>query len=133
MSTLDRVQSWYLSQCDSVWEQQHGVKVETLDNPGWQVAIDLAGTRWAGRPFEPQQTDASEHDWCRCWVDGAVFHAAAGPCNLDQALQVFLDWVGADDEPALRGVSVDEWLRERWLERSRLAAAEADSDEGTAP
>jgi hypothetical protein len=125
-TTLERIQAWYLSQCDDTWERSHGVQVRTDDGPGWQVAIDLAGTRWAGRDFEPRQSDASEHDWMRCWVDGAVFHAAAGPCSLDDALAIFLEWVGADDDPVPRGTQVDEWLRARWQERMALSDDEGE-------
>jgi hypothetical protein len=128
-SALDRLQGWYLSQCDSEWEHDNGVVVESLDNPGWQIRVDLAGTRWAGRPFDVQQHDRGEHDWLRCWVDATQWHAAAGPCNLEEAVNVFLEWVGADDSPAPRGDAVEDWLRQRWMERQSLASQASEESE----
>jgi hypothetical protein len=127
-SALDRLQAWFLGQCDNQWEDVNGVHIESLDNPGWQVRVDLDGTRWAGRPFEVQQYDRSEHDWLRCWVTGTQWHAAAGPCNLDEAIGVFLEWVGADNTPAPRGAAVDDWLRQRWAERQELGSGGEEHD-----
>jgi hypothetical protein len=127
-SALDRLQAWYLSQCDDEWEQHHVVRIESLDNPGWQLQVDLGGTRWAGREFAPVHHDATDHDWLRCWVNDNRWHAAAGPCNLEDAIAVFLDWVGAADGPAPRGTQVDAWLRQRWIERHALAQRATEED-----
>ncbi|MFT5930929.1 MAG: hypothetical protein ACI93G_000001, partial [Hyphomonas sp.] len=35
---------WYQSQCDGDWEHSFGLKIESLDNPGWSVHVDLEGT-----------------------------------------------------------------------------------------
>ena len=40
MSEITWIEQWYQRQCDGNWEHQHGIKVETLDNPGWHVEID---------------------------------------------------------------------------------------------
>jgi Immunity protein 53 len=50
MNRLDNIswlEDWYETQCDGDWEHQHGLKIDTLDNPGWQVQIDLDGTRFS--------------------------------------------------------------------------------------
>ena len=44
MDTLAWIENWYQSQCHGDWEHDYGIKIETLDNPGWRVVIDLAGT-----------------------------------------------------------------------------------------
>lgn len=49
---LDRLQSWYAQQCDDVWEHSHGIKIDTSDNPGWIVEIDLTGTECLGHTFQ---------------------------------------------------------------------------------
>lgn len=127
-SALDQLQAWFLAQCDSQWEQANGVHIDSIDNPGWQVRIDLAGTRWAGREFDVRQHDRSEHDWLRCWVDGSQWHAAAGACNLDEAIGIFLQWADCDSAAALRGEAVDDWLRQRWAERQQLSSQGEDHD-----
>ena len=44
MDSIQWLQSWYQEQCDNDWEHQYGIKIDSLDNPGWVVTIDLAGT-----------------------------------------------------------------------------------------
>ncbi|GHB54781.1 hypothetical protein GCM10010331_48120 [Streptomyces xanthochromogenes] len=34
-NVLDRLQSWYSAQCNGDWEHEWGIKIDTLDNPGW--------------------------------------------------------------------------------------------------
>lgn len=36
--------NWYVRECDDDWEHSYGVKIDTLDNPGWTIAIDLRET-----------------------------------------------------------------------------------------
>lgn len=42
------ITEWYLSHCDGDWEHQRGIKIDTLDNPGWSVVIDLIDTELQG-------------------------------------------------------------------------------------
>jgi len=41
------LQQWYLQQCDGDWEHGYGLHIGTLDNPGWTVDVNLAGTRYS--------------------------------------------------------------------------------------
>lgn len=36
VSALER---WYASQCDDNWEHSYGIRIDTLDNPGWRIAF----------------------------------------------------------------------------------------------
>ena len=45
------LQNWFKSQCDGDWEHEYGVKIETVDNPGWYVVINLTGTECEGCAF----------------------------------------------------------------------------------
>lgn len=89
---LSGLLDWYARQCDGDWEHQYGVSIETLDNPGWQMRIDVHGTALAGRAFERAETHRTEDDWLVCWVEGEQFRAACGSRNLDEALDTFLGW-----------------------------------------
>ena len=91
--TLTWLQAWYAMQCDGDWEHGYGVRIETLDNPGWSVRIELDGTEWAATPLDRTETHRSEHDWLIIWKDGPEFHAATGPLNLGEALHAFRLWV----------------------------------------
>lgn len=93
---LDRLCSWYQSQCDGQWEHEWGVEIGTVDNPGWRVKINLQGTDLESSTFEEYE-DKYDHEssWLRCWKEGGAFHAACGPSRLEDALSVFLSWAEA--------------------------------------
>lgn len=96
MRELQALQAWYLAQCDGDWEHQCGVKVETLDNPGWIADIDLAETALEGRPLS-EVLNPHEHDveWLRCWCENDRFRIACGPTGLADGIRIFLEWAGA--------------------------------------
>jgi hypothetical protein len=48
---LSDLSRWYAHHCDGEWEHHHDIAIETTDNPGWWVKIDLAGTELEGRAF----------------------------------------------------------------------------------
>lgn len=93
MREIEELQAWYLAQCDGEWEHQFGVRIETLDNPGWIAAIDLARTDLEERPFsEVKRGSEHETNWIRCWREEKQFKIACGPLQLADSLQVFLSW-----------------------------------------
>lgn len=112
---LTFLETWYAQQCDTDWEHQFGVKIETLDNPGWSIEIDIDETSWAGRLAESRRVERSEVDWYDVWCDGLKWYAACGPQNLTEVLELFRHFVGGpvednrlrvspeypDDEPRL--------------------------------
>ena len=92
---LSQLQEWYARQCDGDWEHQHGVKINTLDNPGWRVTIDLAGTDLEARQFEPIERgleDDASRDWHSLSVKEKKFEGAGDPSKLAFILRTFLDW-----------------------------------------
>lgn len=89
------LQAWYAAQCDDDWEHAYGVRIETLDNPGWQLRIDLTGTPLAGVPYERSEVARGEHDWVFTWVTNDAFEAACGPLNLGEAIHTFRLWAQA--------------------------------------
>ena len=98
MDALARLQQWYLDQCDEDWEHSYGVAISTLDNPGWNLEIDLTDTALAGRPFEPihygmfEDAETSGNEWIFCKVEDNKFSAAGGPFKLEEIINVFLKW-----------------------------------------
>jgi hypothetical protein len=94
MTSLTRLQNWYHSQCDGDWEHQFGVHVETLDNPGWTVKIDLKDTEHEDREFAQIKVQRSEDDWLHISRTPDTFRIACGPSNLEESLSIFCDWAG---------------------------------------
>ena len=92
---LDALQCWYESQCDGKWEHQYGVKIETLDNPGWAVEVDLIGTKLSDRVLAETVEERSATDWIRCSAGGGQFKGFGGPRNLAEIIERFLAWAEA--------------------------------------
>lgn len=89
---LTWIQTWFLSQCNDVWEHSYGVKIETLDNPGWSVVIDLAGTNMEGKSIETISLNRTEDDWINCSTSDNQFKGYGGPQNLAEILSEFRNW-----------------------------------------
>jgi hypothetical protein len=102
---LSWLQQWYLAHCDAEWEHGFGVTIDTLDNPGWSVKIDVEGTELASTPFEPVKTAVSDNNWLHCRVterkQGEVartssisrrFEGFGGPLNLEDIIKIFRTW-----------------------------------------
>jgi len=59
MSWLTR---WYATECNGDWEHQSGIRITTIDNPGWNVNINLYGTLLDPPcPFQRRRTQRRSH------------------------------------------------------------------------
>lgn len=90
---LDWLMTWYKSHCDGDWEHQHGVRIGTIDNPGWSLDVDLAETPLAGRVVPKKLAERSEDDWLFFEVKDDVFRARGGAGNLSEMIDLFADFV----------------------------------------
>ena len=94
MDALDRLQQWYMNECNGDWEHSFGVKIDTLDNPGWIVKIDLMETKWEDLTLSLTINKRSESDWVQYETVGKQFVACGGPFNLKELIERFLELVG---------------------------------------
>jgi len=92
MNRFAQLQTWYASHCNGEWEHTYGVRIDSLDNPGWWVKVDLAGTELEQVSFAPRLEHRSEIDWLDCKVKDKIFDGAGDPSKLESILAVFLDW-----------------------------------------
>lgn len=94
---------WYLSHCDEDWEHQFGITIDTLDNPGWSLKVDLYGTRLEGVVFPPLYEGVSEAEqpvqgldgdvpWLVCRVEDSKFKGWGGPRDLGRLISTFRRW-----------------------------------------
>jgi Immunity protein 53 len=95
-SVFERLQRWYLAECNGDWEHSYGVKIDTLDNPGWVVTIDLFETGWADLNVPLEKVQRSDTDWLQVEVSGSRFVGCGGPLNLEQIIECFFDVLGSD-------------------------------------
>lgn len=89
MNVIERIQAWYAVQCNGEWEHQYGVSIDTLDNPGWAVSIDLIGTNLANIDMLPFRHESSDNDWVICEVKDGKFFGNGDPNKLSFILEMF--------------------------------------------
>lgn len=90
MTNLLWLQNWYAAQTNGDWEHEFGVQIETLDNPGWYLAIDLAGTPYhnSGEGFHGK-VEHGEHFWYHYQVKDEKFEGWGDPGQLDNLIGIF--------------------------------------------
>jgi hypothetical protein len=93
METVERLENWYEAQCDGRWEHQWGIRISTLDNPGWSVRIHLNGTAKADAIFEPVNSEQSDTNWIRCWKEDTIFEGRGDPRKLKTILEHFFRFI----------------------------------------
>ncbi len=92
---LSKLMDWYSAHCDGDWEHSSGVSIETLDNPGWLLKVNLIGTNladvempdWSEGCDEDSHTESSP--WISCSVQGGEFVGASDPSQLPRLISVF--------------------------------------------
>jgi len=89
---LSDIQRWYAAQCDDDWEHSFGVTIQTLDNPGWSVRIDLEGTLLEEKSFEQVTKNETDQSWLICRVAERKFTGYGDPGRLEEILSIFLQW-----------------------------------------
>lgn len=84
---------WYHSHCDGDWEHCYGIKMGTLDNPGWHLKISIEETELENKNFQVVDIERAENDWVYCSVKAGLFEGFGGPFNLPELIQIFKNWV----------------------------------------
>lgn len=87
------LEDWYATQCNGEWEHSYGVKIDTLDNPGWEITIDLNDTSLAGHEMINMKVNRSENDWFNCKVVDNKFIGYGGIKNLSDMIICFKTFV----------------------------------------
>ncbi|MDE3046627.1 MAG: immunity 53 family protein [Verrucomicrobiota bacterium] len=91
---------WYHSQCDGDWEHGNGIKIGTIDNPGWSLKVSLNETELADKEFTTIDINRSESDWIYCSIKNEIFEGFGGPFNLSEILQIFHNWAESNKNEA---------------------------------
>ena len=95
--SMEWLQEWYSKQCDGTWEHTYGTKIETLDNPGWKVEIDLNDTKYQSL-VKSLKINLGETDWIVCSVDNKKFKGVGDATKLNEILHVFKKWIQEGDK-----------------------------------
>lgn len=88
-SLIQWLQEWYKNNCDGDWEHQHGVDIKTLDNPGWNIAIDLRETDLSELEITYELVKKSEDDWYGVSIEKSRYESLGDPSKLELLLEIF--------------------------------------------
>lgn len=105
IDNLEWLDGWYQRQCNGEWEHSKGVQLESLEQRGWQLTINLTGT--SAENAEPQRVSfgSSCGEWIACSISPDRFEGSGDPRRLEQIIGIFRRWVEtADREEALVGL-----------------------------
>ncbi|GAB3954001.1 immunity 53 family protein [Streptomyces sparsus] len=92
-SPLKRLQQWYACNCDGDWEHSYGIQIETIDNPGWMLTVDLERTSLCGRTCDSED-ESSGGRWVSMRSDGKKLVAACDPSSLERVIESFIEFSG---------------------------------------
>jgi hypothetical protein len=90
---LNWLAEWYETNCDGDWEHQNGIKIGTLDNPGWYLEVDLEDTSKDGIAIARRLIERTETDWISVETKDNKFRAYGGPGNLAEIINLFIMFV----------------------------------------
>ncbi|WP_343691963.1 immunity 53 family protein [Chitinophaga sp.] len=90
---LSWISQWMNSNCNGSWEHMYGVKIGTLDNPGWYVTIDLTDTELESLEMETDVIENSENDWYYYKVKDKKYFGAGDLNKLEFLLYAFKELV----------------------------------------
>lgn len=86
---LEWLQEWYKDQCDNNWEHNHGIKIDTLDNPGWDVEIDVNDTNFNLKNSKWKLFELNNDKWVGYKIDNNIFYASSDPLKLSLIIKIF--------------------------------------------
>lgn len=92
MNDLEWLADWYMSNCNGKWEEYYGIKIQTIDNPGWLVEIDILETVLENLPFATINIDNSDEDWMNCKVENGKYIGVGDQTKLAEIIKIFKRW-----------------------------------------
>ncbi|TCD05848.1 rhodanese-related sulfurtransferase [Pedobacter frigidisoli] len=101
MEILKWLTDWYKSNCDGDWEHSYGIKINTLDNPGWFVGIDLVDTKKDGKIINIK-VDNTDDDWYSIKSEGSVFEGYGDSSKLPLLISKFKEFVESSNVQVLK-------------------------------
>jgi hypothetical protein len=88
---FDNLIVWYTNQCNGDWEHSYGIKLDTLDNPGWLLTIDLADTEFEHLKCEKIIVEASDNDWIHFEITDNQFIGTCSAQHLNGLITKFFE------------------------------------------
>ncbi len=92
---------WYQNQCYINEKNAAIIKIETLDNPGWYLTINLENNLLKDKIFKKIEINRTENDWLFCYIKNNKFEIPSGLFNIIEGLAIFKKWVLSFEEENL--------------------------------
>ena len=115
MELFKKLQNWYQIHCDGDWEHSYGVVIDTLDNPGWKLSIDLNGTLLKNEVFQSICEGDPENKngfWIDCHKKGSSFIGMGSSDSLERLLSVFFEWYEHNCDTSSWNETVNTMIRQ---------------------
>ncbi|WP_405400891.1 immunity 53 family protein [Maribacter sp. Asnod2-G09] len=93
MDILDWIQDWFKDNCDGDWEHGEVIQITNIDNPGWEVEIDISNTSIASMNLDWILNETSKQDWYGVKIANQKFTAAGDPDKLKFLLNLFKEMI----------------------------------------
>ena len=93
MNYIKELQEFLNDHSDGDREHSEGIKIHTVDNPGWSISISIRQTSFQGKQLDTVDIERSESDWIYCKLEDDVFHGVGGVFNLEEILSLFFYWI----------------------------------------
>lgn len=93
MEILEWIQNWFKANCNGEWEHGGGIQIITIDNPGWEVEIDISNTSVANMNLSWILNENSKHDWYGVKIEDQKFFAAGDSGKLIFLLGLFKEMI----------------------------------------
>jgi hypothetical protein len=88
-NSLEFLTQWYRNECDGDWEHQHCIRIETIDNPGWKLEVDISETILSGSKFPYNILELTLDRWLGVKCDNDVFSAFGDTFSLNDIIDLF--------------------------------------------
>ena len=96
---LEWIQEWYSFECDGDWEHTYGIKIETVDNPGWYITINLEETDFKEIKVNTGLIEENEDNWYFYKVEDSIFTASGDSLKLEFLLNKFREIIESVKHP----------------------------------
>lgn len=90
---LDWIQTWFTNNCDGAWEKGEVIQITNLDNPGWEVEIDVSNTSLATFTIPWILNENSKQDWYGVKIENQKFSASGDAGKLTFLLGLFKETI----------------------------------------